>query len=36
MVSVGALPLLTLLATHFPSIGRGLLSLFQPGLEALK
>lgn len=36
MVSVGAVPLLTLLATHFPSIGRGLLSLFQPGLEALK
>ena len=36
MISVGAVPLLTLLATHFPSIGRGLLSLFQPGLEALK
>lgn len=36
IVSVGAVPLLTLLATHFPSIGRGLLSLFQPGLEALK
>ncbi|PYP89850.1 MAG: hypothetical protein DMG65_12780 [Candidatus Angelobacter sp. Gp1-AA117] len=36
MVSVGVVPLLTLLATHFPSIGRGLLSLFQPSLEALK
>ena len=36
VVSVGALPLLTLIATHFPSLGKGLLSLFQPGLEALK
>jgi hypothetical protein len=36
ILSLGAVPVLTLLATHFPSIGRGLLSLFQPGLEALK
>ncbi|HSM87377.1 MAG TPA: hypothetical protein VLT16_14570, partial [Candidatus Limnocylindrales bacterium] len=32
----GAAPLLTLLATHFPAIGRYLMSLFQPGMEALK
>lgn len=36
IVSLGAAPLITLLATHFPSIGRGLLSFLQPGLEALK
>src|SRR5579872_803420 len=36
IVSVGIVPLLTLLATHFPSIGRFLVSLVQPGLEALK
>jgi hypothetical protein len=33
---LGAAPLLTLLATHFPSIGRYFVSLLQPGLEALK
>ena len=36
LIAYGAGPLLTLLATHFPAIGRYLLSLFQPGLEALK
>ncbi|HEY6352766.1 MAG TPA: hypothetical protein VI636_25505 [Candidatus Angelobacter sp.] len=36
VAAFGAAPLLTLLATHFPSIGRFLLSLFQPGMEALK
>jgi hypothetical protein len=36
IVSLGALPLLTLLTTHFPSIGRYLVSFLQPGLEALK
>jgi hypothetical protein len=36
LVSLGAAPLITLLATHFPSIGKFLLSFFQPGLEALK
>jgi hypothetical protein len=36
IAALGAVPLLTLLATHFPSIGHYLLSLFQPGLEALK
>jgi hypothetical protein len=34
--SLGAVPLLTLLSTHFPVIGRGLQSFLQPGLEALK
>jgi hypothetical protein len=36
IATLGAVPLLTLLATHFPSIGRYLLSFFQPGLEAIK
>jgi len=36
IISLGAVPLLTLLATHFPSIGHYLLSFLQPGLEALK
>jgi hypothetical protein len=36
ILSLGAAPLITLLATHFPSIGRALVSLLQPGLEALK
>jgi hypothetical protein len=36
VAALGAVPLLTLLATHFPSIGHYLLSFFQPGLEALK
>lgn len=36
VISLGAAPLITLLATHFPSIGKFLLSFFQPGLEALK
>jgi hypothetical protein len=36
LISLGAAPLITLLATHFPSIGKFLLSFFQPGLEALK
>jgi hypothetical protein len=36
IVSFGAAPLITLLATHFPSIGRYVASFLQPGLEALK
>jgi hypothetical protein len=36
LVAFGALPLLTLLATHFPSIGQYLVSFLQPSLEALK
>ena len=36
IASLGAAPLITLMATHFPSIGRFLLSFFQPGLDALK
>jgi hypothetical protein len=36
IVSLGALPLLTLMSTHFPAIGRSLVSFLQPGLEALK
>jgi hypothetical protein len=32
----GAAPLVTLLATHFPAIGRYLVSFVQPGLEAVK
>jgi hypothetical protein len=36
IVAFGALPLLTLLATHFPSIGHYLLSFLRPSLEALK
>jgi hypothetical protein len=36
IAALGAAPLLTLLATHFPSIGRYLVSFLQPGLEALK
>jgi hypothetical protein len=36
IVSLGAVPLVTLLATHFPSIGHYLLSFLQPGMEALK
>jgi hypothetical protein len=36
LVALGAGPLVTLLATHFPSIGRYVLSFLQPGLEALK
>ncbi len=36
IVSFGAAPLITLLATHFPSIGRYVTSFLQPGLEALK
>jgi hypothetical protein len=34
--SLGIVPVLTLLSTHFPAIGRGFLSFLQPGLEALK
>jgi hypothetical protein len=34
--TLGAVPLLTLLATHFPAIGHYLLSFIQPGMEALK
>jgi hypothetical protein len=34
--TLGAVPLFTLLATHFPSIGRALLSIFQPSMDALK
>jgi hypothetical protein len=36
IAALGAAPLLTLLATHFPSIGRYFVSFLQPGLEALK
>lgn len=36
IATLGAVPLFTLLATHFPSIGHYLLSIFQPGVEALK
>jgi len=36
IVSLGTIPLLTLLSTHFPSIGRTLISFLQPGLDALK
>jgi len=36
VISLGAAPLITLLATHFPAIGKFLLSFFQPSLEALK
>jgi hypothetical protein len=36
VISLGAAPLFTLMATNFPSIGRFLLSFFQPGLEGLK
>ncbi len=35
-ISLGAAPLVTLLATHFPAIGKLFWSIFQPGLEALK
>jgi len=34
--ALGAVPLFTLLSTHFPAIGRSLVSFVQPGLEALK
>ena len=36
VTSFGALPLLTVLASQFPSIGRFLFSWVQPGLEALR
>ena len=36
IVAFGAVPLLTLLATTFPSLGRSLASYLGPGLEALK
>lgn len=36
IASFGAVPVLTLLATHFPAIGHYLLSFLQPGLESLK
>ncbi|HEY2359878.1 MAG TPA: hypothetical protein VGK36_02090 [Candidatus Angelobacter sp.] len=36
IAKLGAVPFLTLLATHFPSLGHYLSSLFQPGLDALK
>src|SRR5262249_48122934 len=36
VAALGVGPLLTVLATHFPSIGRYLVSFLQPGLEALK
>ncbi|MBZ5678506.1 MAG: hypothetical protein LAO24_00210 [Acidobacteriia bacterium] len=36
VLSYGALPLLTVLASQFPSIGRFLFSWVQPGLEAMK
>ena len=36
IIAFAAVPLLTLLATHYPSIGRYLVSFLQPSLEALK
>jgi hypothetical protein len=36
LVTLGVGPLVTLLATHFPGIGRYVISFLQPGLEALK
>lgn len=36
IATLGAVPLFTLLATHFPSLGHYLSSFFQPGLDALK
>ena len=36
IVAFGAVPLLTLLATNFPSVGRYLISFLGPSLEALK
>jgi hypothetical protein len=36
IIAFGAVPLLTLLATNFPSIGRYLVSFVGPSLEALK
>jgi hypothetical protein len=35
IASFGALPVLTLLSSQFPSIGRFLFSWIQPGIEAL-
>jgi hypothetical protein len=35
LVSYGALPLLTVLASQFPAIGRFLFSWVQPAIEAL-
>jgi hypothetical protein len=34
--TLGVVPLLTILATHFPSIGHFLTSFLQPGVNALK
>lgn len=36
IVAFAAVPLLTLLATHYPALGRYLISFLQPSLEALK
>ena len=36
IVAFGSVPLLTLLATHYPALGRYLVSFLQPSLEALK
>jgi hypothetical protein len=36
VISFGALPLITVIASQFPSIGRFLFSWVQPGLEALR
>jgi len=36
VILLGVFPLLTLLATHFPSIGQSIMSFLQPGLEAMK
>jgi hypothetical protein len=36
IAALGIGPLLTLLATHYPSISRYVVSFLQPGLEALK
>jgi hypothetical protein len=36
LITLGVAPVLTLLATHFPSVSRYILSFLQPGLEAMK
>jgi hypothetical protein len=36
LILLGVGPMLTLLATHFPSIGQSVISFLQPGLEAMK
>jgi hypothetical protein len=36
IIALGVAPVLTLLATHFPSIGQYVVSFLKPGLEAMK